>query len=112
MLLAVECTSIVLTLKMSVVLHRDVGRNVFAVRPIGKISIVKYNYGSFVYKNLSSGGYSFKKYGESTMKVRKDTFLKWMNWPPEMAMDRNMVQHPVWMVPASFCAVRYMNDGR
>lgn len=45
------------------------------------------------------------------MKVTKETFLKWMNRLPETATDRNMARHTMWIIPAPFRAMQYVNDG-
>lgn len=34
------------------------------------------------------------------------------SWYLEKATDKNTVHHPVCIVPAPFCAMREMNDGR
>lgn len=112
MLLAVECSAIGVTLKKSSIQHPNAGRGVFAARPIGKGTVVGYYYGSLVYEDLSAAGSRLKTYGENIMKVTKATFSKWANRLPETATDRNMVEHPVWIVPAPFCAMHFVKDGR
>lgn len=46
------------------------------------------------------------------MKVTQKTFLRWANLLPDSVSDRNLMLHPVWLVPAPCCAVHCVNDGR
>lgn len=41
-----------------------------------------------------------------------DTFKKWANQLSETAISQHLVKHPVRTVPAPFCSMRYINDGR
>lgn len=50
-------------------------------------------------------------YGESILKLTKDTFLKLANWVLETATDRIMIQHAVCTAPAPSRAMQYANDG-
>lgn len=71
-----------------------------------------YYYVSLVYEDLSFCGYLSKAYGESRMKMMREKFLKWANRISETAADRNRVQYFVWIVPAPFAGMLYLNDGR
>lgn len=46
------------------------------------------------------------------MNVVWETFLKRTSRFLETLTDWNIMHHSMWIVPASFCAMRYMNDGR
>lgn len=74
-------------------------------------SIVGYYYGLLVYENLRSGASRLKTYGQSIMKITKKRLLKLANRLLAMTKDSNRVQHSVEIVPAPFCALRYVNDG-
>lgn len=51
-------------------------------------------------------------YGEHTTVLTKEKFRNWANSVGEDATDKNEVQHPVWIVPVTFCAIRDFDDGR
>lgn len=45
------------------------------------------------------------------MKVTRETSLKYAIWILETATDKNLVQHPVWVVADPFCEMRYVSNG-
>lgn len=111
MLLVVEYITTEIALKKSGIMHSDGGREVFAARPLGKRNIVGFYYGTLLCKGFGFTASSFKSYGQTIMKATRQTFSKLGNRLQESAMDRNMVQHLVWMVPVLFCAMCYLNNG-
>lgn len=110
--LTVECCASAVTFKKSGIAHADAGRAVFAAQPMKKGSIVRYYYGSLVYDYFSSTGSRFKTYGESVMKVTRETYLGLTNQLLETAMNRNMGHRSVRIVTALFCTIRYLNGRR
>lgn len=50
-----------------------------------------------------------KKRDEGIPKVAMETFLKWGNHLPGRAMGSNMVQHPIWINPVPYLAIRYVS---
>lgn len=93
-------------------MNPDALRRVLAAGLVGLGSIVAYYYGSLAYEKFCSGGFCFKTYGKIVVKVRGEMFLKWAGRLPEIAPDKNTVMQPVWINPAAFCGVRYVNEGR
>lgn len=96
---------------MSDVLHCDARWATSTVWRVGKRSIAEYFRGSLVLENWSTSGSFIKTYGESVTKEIMETFLKWANWLPEIAMHRYIRRHSVWIVPMSFCTMHCFNDG-
>lgn len=45
------------------------------------------------------------------MQATRETVRKWSNWLPEMVKNRERKEHPVWIVPATCCAMQYINHG-
>lgn len=84
----------------------------FAARKIGNDNIVGYSYDSLVYEDLPLSPQWQKTYAEDFMAVRKRFFQKWVSRIPESATARNAVHHHVWIVPAPFRTIRYLNDAR
>lgn len=74
--------------------------------------MLRYYYGSLVHEDLISGGSCFKIYSKSKMKLTRETFLKSARLVPETDRDRNMAQHPMWIVPAPCSAINHVNVGR
>lgn len=112
MLLVVQCCVVVPAREKSDILHSDAGRGVLAVfasRPVRYGSITRYHFGPLVYDDLSFGYSRFKRYGESIVQATRELFLKLTIRPPETARGENISQHPVWIVPVPFFAMRYVN---
>lgn len=112
MLLSMACSATGKAEKKSGILHRDSGRGMFAARPADEESIVRYHYGSLVYDKLSCDGSCFKMFGKSIAMVTRESLLKLEKELPETATDRDMVQHPVQIEAAPFCAMHYVDGGR
>lgn len=101
-----------MTLKKTVILHPDAVQRVYAARPEVRGSTLWYYHGSLVYDDLSAGDSHVKAYGKSVTQVKRATFVKWANRRQEMAEDRTMVQHAMWVIPSTSCAMRNVGDGR
>lgn len=104
-LLVLRCNAIWETRKRSGFFHLNAGWGLFAAWPVYKGSIADYYHHSLVYHDLCSGGPRFKMHGKTKMTETWEMFLKWTNRLPETAADRITLQHSVWIVPASFCAI-------
>lgn len=110
--LSVECCENEMSMKKSTIQHQKAGLRVFAERHIIKNQIVRYYYGSLIYSDLTPGQHTAKWYGEGMMAVTVEAFCTWANRIPEMVTDRERKEHPVWIVAAQFCLMRYVNDER
>lgn len=108
----VKYRAIGITLKYSDDLRPGDRRRLIAARLFGKRGVVGYYHGFFVYEDYSFDGARFKMYYNSIMKVTRRTNMKWSNRLPKTVADKSMVQHPECIPPASFCAMRYVNEGR
>lgn len=79
----------------------------FAVRLAQNGGMVGCHNGLLVVEDVSSGGSTFKFYGESTMKVTRMAFPKWGNRLLETTTDKNVVQLSMWIAADSFSANGY-----
>lgn len=70
-----------------------------------------YYYGSPVIEHLSSSASCFKTYGKSILTVAKETLLLWANGLLKTVTVKSMVQQCVWILPSTFCEMRYVSDG-
>lgn len=112
MLPALKCSAIGIAMDTSSIAHVAVEQTVLVAQSVGRESTVGQFYGSVAYKDLSSSGSRFKTYVESIMSVSMETFLKWANSHPETAKGRETVQYSVWIGPAPFCAMCYVENER
>lgn len=64
-----------------------------------------------MYEDLYQRQKTANSYSEHTTAVTLSTFENWTKQWLEIVIDRYQVEHPVWIVPASFCAMRYINEG-
>lgn len=76
MLVAVEWSTIRVTLKRLGIVSTDAERVLFASATGAQGSITGYYDGLFVYEVLSSSGYRFKMFEKSITKVTNETFEK------------------------------------
>lgn len=49
-------------------------------------------------------------YGEALEQGTQGTFCKWASWIPERVNNREGMEHPLLIVPASFRAMRYISE--
>lgn len=78
-LLAVDCIAIRANLRKSRISYRSASWGIRTARQVGNRSLAYYYYISNVYEDLSSGGSRFKSYGGSTIRFKRNMFLKWAN---------------------------------
>lgn len=76
LLLAVECSVILIALTKSDIFRLFVGRVVCAPLTVGKGSIVGHYRGSLLYKRLGLCGSHLKTYDENIMKMTRETILR------------------------------------
>jgi len=89
------------------------GKGLFTTRPIRKGEQIGYYYGTLVYDNIGIGSRTTTAtYGSGVLAFHASTFNKWAFESRYKAMDRNNNQYPVWIYPAPFCAMKYINDPR
>ena len=85
------------------------GNGLFATRAFAERELVGYFYGTLVYEDLSTAsGHRPSVYGEGSMAVPVKEFQKWCLQLRMTGPDGN----PIWIYPAPFCAMRYINDAR
>lgn len=66
---------------------------------------------ALVFTNMISRKYTTMKYGENPLEVTREMCEKWANRLYEKVINRENVQHDVWIVPALFQATHYINAG-
>lgn len=84
----------------------------FAARSLGPGETVCLNYETLVYCNLDDEKEKRRAYGERIMAVTVQTFTKWATQIPDKVTVGSRVERTAWIVPAPFCATRYVNDAR
>jgi len=111
-LFAKECVNLGLTVKDSRIAHPDAGKGLFAMRNFGRGEVIGHYYGSLVYSDLTRQPRSMKTYGEGYMAVTMEVFSSWAMQIKDDVKDKDGHVHQVWVVPAPFCTMRYINDAR
>ena len=111
-LLSAECSAMGVLVQRSNIKHASAGLGVFADKNLGEGQLVGWYYGSLVYSDLSGLPQKYKTYSEGIMCVTVDDFEKWSMVVDHEVVARNGVRHKVFIVPAPFCAMRYINDPR
>lgn len=110
-LLSCECMELNLTVKPSTI--RGAGMGLFTTIAIGRGTVISHYYGVLVYRDIGRNVHSPHSYGEGHMTVTPREFLASavnISW---CATDTHRgVQHRVWIHPAPFCSMRYINDAR
>lgn len=109
-LLAVKCGALEVTLSKPLINHSQAGTGIFTARWFGKGDVVGQYYGSLVYDNMILRHRTTRTYGELSLQVTQETCCKGSNCIPEMVKDEEVNEHAVWIVPAPFCAMLYIND--
>lgn len=99
-------------MRRSTIEHENAGKGLFASRKFGEREVIGSYYGSLVYADLGQELQSTKRYGEGYMEVTAESFRKWALDLNEKVSDSKGQTHSVWVVPAPFCAMRYINDPR
>lgn len=99
-------------LKKSLTYHLQAGNGILGAKWFGKRDVVGYYSGSLVYENMTWHQHTTKKYEEAVMQVTRESFCKWAKGFADTVKDREGKEHAVGIVPAPFCAMKYIDDGR
>ena len=111
-LLATELSALGVAVQKSTIKHKNAGNGLFALRTFGPSTVIGYYYGSLVYSNLAGSPQRYRTYGEGLMRVMVENFETWSMKMEDKVVGKDVVAHDVWIVPAPWCATRYINDAR
>lgn len=92
--------------------HTDVELYSFVSRKIGKDEVVGYYYGPLFYVKLTKKQHRTKTYKQGVMQVTAESFRKWTSELAERMIDKDGIQHSMWIVPATYREKRYLSDAR
>lgn len=101
-----------MTLRISLIQQLPPDLDIFVERGGGQGVVVGYYNGSMVYVELYCRQNVTLIYGERLVEVTRETFQILAIHLHEKVGDRDYVDENVWIVPASFCAFHYINNGR
>ena len=115
MLLSHELSALHLELRTSTM--PGAGKGIFTQKAIGKGEVIGYFYGTLVYNNapISSTQSNTAMIGEGILQQPLNKFKHWaVNMSVMIPLGRALhsEQTEVWIYPAPFCAMRFVNDGR
>lgn len=113
-LLTAELMSSNLELRQSTI--PNAGRGLFTTKMIGVNQVIGHYYGTLVYDNLARAlTSSAAVYGEGKLALDSKGFTKWClqtKWKARSRPNEGNTTsgYAVWIYPAPFCAMRFMND--
>lgn len=110
--MAAECQAQGIYVQRSTIKHKDAGFGLFAGNDFGSGEVICYYCGSLVYSNLSGKQQHHRTYGEGIMGVTVKEFETWAIQMDHPCRSLEGDGRAVWVVPATFWAVRYINDPR
>ena len=112
-MLAMECCSLGVQVRPSLIDHDYAGDGLFANRTFGKGELVGTYYGTVVYTDMTMASQKHRSIGKGFMRVDSETFTK---WAMEVTEGEGVVvdgrKRLVFIVPGPHCAMRYINDPR
>ena len=111
-LLSVECNANSVAVQPSRIRNPGAGMGLFATKNFGYNQVVGYYYGSLVYSELSNEPQRFRTYSDGVMGVTAHDFEKWSIKLDGTVQDKSGNNRSVWIVPAPWCAARFINDAR
>lgn len=88
------------------------GFGTFAVRPFVQVLEIGYFYGSLEFTELHRRHKIKLTSDERLIKITRETIQKWVSHLHEKVENRDTVEHDASIVPAPFCAMRYIKDDR
>lgn len=111
-LLALDTSVLRMTEKKETIPFPNDGRGLGASKTIWEGEVVGYYYGSLDYAILIRKRQTTRKYEKGMMKVNVEMFRRWVNNPIEKVIDEDGNMNTMWIVPAPFYTMRYINDAR
>lgn len=70
------------------------------------------HYRALVYSNLGQESQSTNKFGVVYLQVKAESFRRWSVRLDNKVCDKDERSHSVWVVPALYCAMRYIKNPR
>lgn len=93
-------------------MHKSVGCGLFSGRLFGTLGIVRNYYTTLVYQDCTLQKQVRKMYGDGIISVIVEDFNIWGSQLPITFCDLAGNNREAWIVPASFCCMRFVSDGR
>lgn len=112
MFLALDTSAQALSVRKSTIPPPGSGLEAFANGAFGNVEMVGHYHGSLVHSDLTKERHKMQTYEEGLSQVTADIFKMWGNELAERMTDSDGNEHKVWIVPAPFCAMQYVNDAR
>lgn len=107
-----KCGILGVMVKTSTIPHVDAGLGCFAVQGLQKGETVEHYYRTLIYNDMGSARGQGSVHGERIMSVTAQEFCTWAPQLKSKVCTSNGRKFAVWIVPATFAAVRYVIDTR